>query len=103
MNQPEPMEWREQKLHRLKEVLQDSHSDLSQKVQELIKNIKDQHEQEQHRRKVIEETFSAFKIQLMTGAYDQQSLDTVDAQMSNILLIRHNSLIIGRSFASQSL
>jgi RNA polymerase sigma factor (sigma-70 family) len=93
MSQQEPTEWRKQILLHLERAHQDPHSALHQQAQELIKNIKDQHEQEQQRRKLLEETFSAFEIQLMTGAYDQQSLDEIDAQIRDIVLIKHNLLI----------
>src|SRR5438067_251007 len=101
MNESEPMVRREAMLRHLEQACQESHSELSHKVQELIMSMHDQHEQEQHRRKLLEETLSAFKLQLMTGAYDQQSLDKVDAQIRDILLIRHNSLIFGRYIEAQ--
>ncbi len=99
MSQQEPSEWRKQIVLHLEQARQDPHSALQQHAQELIKNIKDQ--QEQQRRKLLEETFSAVEIQLVTGVYDQQSLDEIDAQIRDILLIKHNLLIFGHYIAAR--
>ncbi len=96
MNQPDATAWREQMVHRLEKACLDSHSALNEHIQKLIQSMKDQYEQEQHKRKLLEETLSVFKIQLMSGAYDQQSLDEIDAQLRDLVLIKHNSLIFGR-------